>query len=72
MRTHIREKYGVMLSSGQGAGNLMRIAHMGPSARGMYPIVGLSALGRGLQDMGVSLDVGAGVNRALEVLSQSK
>lgn len=72
LRTHIREKYGVMLSSGQGAGNLMRIAHMGPSARGMYPVVGLSALGRGLQDMGVSLDVGAGVNRALEVLSQSK
>ena len=72
LRTHIRESYGVMLSSGQGAGNLMRIAHMGPSARGLYPIVGLSALGRGLQDMGVFLDVGAGIDRALEVLSENK
>lgn len=29
LRSHVCEKYGVMLSSGQGAGNLMRIAHMG-------------------------------------------
>lgn len=69
LRGHIREKYGVMLSSGQGAGNLMRIAHMGPTARGMYPIVGLSALGRGLADYGQRVDIGAGIARALELLS---
>lgn len=71
VRSHVRERYGVMLSSGQGAGNLMRLAHMGPSASGMYPIVGLSALGRGLQDLGMSLDVGAGVEAALEIISKN-
>ncbi|MGO1538849.1 MAG: pyridoxal-phosphate-dependent aminotransferase family protein [Leucobacter sp.] len=70
VRSHVRERYGVMLSSGQGAGNLMRLAHMGPSATGMYPIVGLSALGRSLQDLGLSVDVGAGVDAALSVISK--
>lgn len=68
LREHIRHKYGVMLSSGQGAGNLMRIAHMGPSAQGMFPIVGLAALGQGLADMGVGVDTGAGINAAMAVL----
>ncbi|TAM71056.1 MAG: alanine--glyoxylate aminotransferase family protein [Microbacteriaceae bacterium] len=72
LRTHIRSRYGVMLSSGQGAGNLMRIAHMGPTAQGMYPIVGLSALGRGLADFKQPVDIGAGVAAALEVLSSQK
>jgi pyridoxamine--pyruvate transaminase len=71
VRAHVRERYGVMLSSGQGAGNLMRLAHMGPTASGMYPIVGLSALGRGLKDLGMAVDVGAGVDAALAVLSDS-
>lgn len=69
LREHIRNKYGVMLSSGQGAGNLMRVAHMGPSAQGMYPIVGLAALGQGLADMGVGVDTGAGIDVAMAVLS---
>lgn len=69
VRTHVRDRYGVMISSGQGAGNLVRIAHMGPTASGMYPIVGLAALGRGLTDLGVRVDVGAGVEAALEVLA---
>lgn len=69
VRAHVRERYGVMLSSGQGAGNLMRLAHMGPSASGMYPVVGLAALGRGLRDLGMRIDVGAGLDAALEVVS---
>ena len=70
LRTHIRRKYGVMLSSGQGAGNLLRIAHMGPSASGMYPIVGLAALGRGLIDMGISgINLGAGIDAAMKTLA---
>lgn len=72
LRTHIRDKYGVMLSSGQGAGNLMRIAHMGPSAQGMYPIIGLSALGQGLADMGVKVSTGAGIEAAMTVLAQQE
>ena len=72
VRTHVRERYGVMLSSGQGAGNLVRIAHMGPTASGMYPIVGLSALGRGLLDLGVKVDVGAGIEAALQVLASEQ
>lgn len=72
VRTHVREKYGVMLSSGQGAGNLMRLAHMGPTASGMYPIVGLAALGRGLKDLGMDVNVGAGIDAALEVLAAAE
>jgi Serine-pyruvate aminotransferase/archaeal aspartate aminotransferase len=72
LRDHIRERYGVMLSSGQGAGNLIRIAHMGPTASGLYPVVGLSALGRALLDLGQPIDVGAGVAAALEVLSSQR
>jgi pyridoxamine---pyruvate transaminase len=72
LRTHIRDTYGVMLSSGQGAGNLMRIAHMGPSAQGMYPVIGLSALGRGLSDMGAKINIGAGVEAALALLSSGR
>ncbi len=70
VRDHCRERYGVMISGGQGAGNLVRIGHMGPTARSLYPVVGLAALGRTLVDLGVSVDVGAGVEAALEVLSQ--
>jgi pyridoxamine--pyruvate transaminase len=69
VRTYVREHYGVMLSSGQGAGNLIRIAHMGPTAHGLHPIVGLAALGRSLVDLGVPVKVGAGIEAALAVLS---
>jgi pyridoxamine--pyruvate transaminase len=43
---------------------------MGPTARSMYPIAGLSALGRTLADLGASVSVGAGVEAALEVLAE--
>jgi pyridoxamine--pyruvate transaminase len=69
VRDHCRERYGVMISAGQGAGNLVRIGHMGPTARSLYPVVGLAAVGRTLADLGVALDVGAGVEAALDVLA---
>ncbi|WP_298227668.1 alanine--glyoxylate aminotransferase family protein [Gryllotalpicola sp.] len=72
LRSYVRERYGVMLSSGQGAGNIIRIAHMGPTASGLYPIVGLSALGRALLDLGQKVDVGAGIDAALAVLSEQR
>ena len=42
-----------MISGGQGAGNLVRIGHMGPTARSLYPVVGLLAVGRTFADLGV-------------------
>ncbi len=69
VRDHARERYGVMLSHGQGAGNLVRLSHMGPTAGGMYSIVGLAALGRSLADLGMAVDIGAGIEAALAVLS---
>lgn len=69
VRDYTRERYGVMLSGGQGAGNLVRIGHMGPTARSFYPAVGLMALGRALADLGISVRIGDGVDAALEVLA---
>jgi pyridoxamine---pyruvate transaminase len=69
VRDHCRERYGVMISGGQGAGNLVRIGHMGPTARSLYPVVGLAAVGRTLADLGASVDIGAGIDAALEVLA---
>jgi pyridoxamine--pyruvate transaminase len=71
VRAHCRERYGVMLSAGQGAGNLVRIGNMATSARGLYPVVGLAALGQTLLDLGARVDVGAGVEAALAEISQA-
>ncbi len=70
VRSHVRERYGVMISGGQGAGNLVRIGHMGPTARGLHPVVGVAALGRALTDLGVQTEIGAGVEAALKVLAR--
>jgi len=71
VRAHCRERYGVMISSGQGAGNLVRIGHMATSARGLYPAIGLAALGQALLDLGARVDVGAGVEAALAEIAQT-
>jgi len=70
VRGHCRERYGVMISGGQGAGNLVRIGHMGPTASSMYPVAGLAAVGRTFADLGVPVKIGDGLDAALEVLSQ--
>ena len=72
VRSHVREHYGVMLSGGQGAGNLVRIGHMGPSASGLNPVVGLIALGRSLADLGAAVRIGAGVEAALALLASPR
>jgi pyridoxamine--pyruvate transaminase len=72
VRAHCRERYGVMISGGQGAGNLIRIGHMGPTARSLYPVVGLAAVGRTLIDLGAAVDLGAGIEAALAELSEAK
>ncbi len=70
VRDHVRERYGVMLSGGQGAGNLVRIGHMGPAANGLNPVVGLMALGRSVADLGAPVRVGDGVDAALAILAE--
>jgi pyridoxamine---pyruvate transaminase len=69
VRAHARTHYGVMISHGQGAGNLVRIGHMGPSANSMYPVAGLAALGRTLADLGADVRIGEGLEAALAVLA---
>ncbi len=71
VRAHCRERYGVMISGGQGAGNLVRIGHMGLSARSLYPVIGLAAVGRTLADLGAHVEIGAGVEAALAEVSQT-
>ncbi len=70
---HVRERYGVMLSGGYGelTERLFRLGHMGPGSRSLYPYVAVSALGRGLADLGVDVDVGAGAEAALRVLAET-
>lgn len=70
VRGHCRERYGVMISGGQGAGNLVRIGHMGPTASSLYPAVGLAAVGRTIADLGVPLKIGDGVEATLELLAE--
>jgi pyridoxamine--pyruvate transaminase len=71
VRDHVRERYSVQISSGQTAGNLVRIGHLGATARPMLMVAGLAALGQGLTDLGASVDVGAGVAAAMASLSAS-
>jgi pyridoxamine--pyruvate transaminase len=69
--SHVRGRYGVMLSGGYGElkEKLIRLGHMGPASRSLYPLVAVSALGRGLADLGVPVDIGAGAQAALDVLA---
>ncbi|HEX6461331.1 MAG TPA: alanine--glyoxylate aminotransferase family protein [Thermoleophilaceae bacterium] len=71
---HIRERYGVMLSGGYGElkEKLFRLGHMGPAARSLNPLVAVGALGRGLADLGADVNVGAGTEAVLAVLSEAR
>jgi pyridoxamine--pyruvate transaminase len=70
---HIRERYGVMLSGGYGelADRVFRIGHMGPAADSLNPAVAVSALGRGLKDLGAEVRIGAGVEATLEAIAEA-
>ena len=72
VRDHAVEHYGVMVSGGHGAGNLVRIGHMGAATRSMYPIAGLAAVGCSLRDLGANVDLGTGLDVALGVLSDAR
>jgi hypothetical protein len=45
---------------------------MGPTARSLYPLVGLAAVGRTLLDLGGSPRIGDGLEAALHALSQTE
>jgi pyridoxamine---pyruvate transaminase len=62
----------VMISDSEGAGNLVRIAHMGLTASAFHPVVGLAALGRSLADLGADVRIGDGLDAALAVLAESR
>ena len=70
LRAAARARYGVVFSSGRGEtlGKLIRIGHMGPTARPLYAVVALTALGGALRALGHPLDVAAGVAAALAVI----
>src|ERR1700674_3720401 len=70
LRAAARARYGVVFSSGRGEtqGKLVRIGHMGPTARPLYAVVAVTALGGALRALGHPLDVAAGVAAALAVI----
>lgn len=67
---HVRSRYGVVLGDSEGAGNIVRIGHMGVTARSFYPLVGLSAVGRGLLDLGVDVSLGDGLEAATMAIGE--
>jgi len=71
VRAHAIERYGVMLSGAHGAGNLIRLGHMGRITRSMYPVAGLAAMGKSLSDLGMKLDIGEGIEAALDVIASA-
>jgi pyridoxamine--pyruvate transaminase len=72
--SHVRERYGVQLSGGYGElkEKLIRLGHMGPASRSLYPLVAVSALGRGLADLGVSVDIGAAAQAVMDTLAEAQ
>jgi pyridoxamine--pyruvate transaminase len=74
LRATVRAHYGVVFSGGRGEtlGKLLRIGHMGPTAHPVYALVAVAALGGALASLGARIDVGAGVDAALEVINGSR
>jgi pyridoxamine--pyruvate transaminase len=70
LRAAVRERYGVVLSSGRGEtlGRLTRIGHMGPTAQPIYAVAAVAALGGALNALGHRCDAGAGVAAALAAI----
>ncbi|MBL8575684.1 MAG: alanine--glyoxylate aminotransferase family protein [Mesorhizobium sp.] len=74
LRTIIRDRYGVVVSSGRAEtlGKLIRIGHMGPTARPVYSLVSVAAVAGGLQALEVKgIDVGAGVSAVMKSIDST-
>lgn len=74
LRSAARSRYGVAFSSGRGEtlGKLVRIGHMGPTARPLYAVIALAALGGALNSLGRRTDVGAGIDAAMAVIDKAQ
>jgi pyridoxamine--pyruvate transaminase len=72
LRAAARARYGVVFSSGRGEtlGKLVRIGHMGPTARPIYAVVAVAALGGAVRALGHLVDVAGGVAAALAVIDE--
>jgi pyridoxamine--pyruvate transaminase len=72
LRQRMIEKFGVLISGSLFNtpiyGKLMRLGHMGRTCSPAYGVVALTALGHCLGEMGVAVDVGAGVDAFLAQL----
>lgn len=71
LRASIRERYGVVFSSGRGEtlGKLTRIGHMGPTARPTYSLISVAAIAGGLQAAGVKgINIGAGIAATMSII----
>ncbi len=66
-----REEFGVVFSGGFGAtaGKVLRVGHMGPVAEPIYATLALTAMGGALKKLGKKIEVGAGIEAALKVIS---
>jgi len=67
IRALARRQSGVMLSGGSGelAGKVLLVAHMGTSAVPTAPVLAVTALGRALRSLGKKADIGGAVEAAL-------
>lgn len=74
LRLEARRRYGVMFSSGRGdtLGKLVRVGHMGTTARPIYAVIAVTALVGTMTALGVkNLDLGAGVSAAMAVIDSA-
>jgi len=71
IRETMRSRYGVMIAGGYGdlAGKLFRLGHMGPAAHPTLVTAQVGMLERTLADLGVAVDLGAGVGAALDAFA---
>lgn len=67
LRSHMRSRYGVMISGGYGslAGKVFRLGHMGITAHPTTVVAQIGVLERSLVDLGHDIQLGAGVGAAL-------
>jgi pyridoxamine---pyruvate transaminase len=74
LRAAMRARYGVAVSSGRGetVGKLVRIGHMGPTARPLYAVVAVAALGGAIASLGHPADIGAGAAAAMKVIDAAQ
>jgi len=72
LRRRMVDRFGVMISGSLFNtpiyGKLVRIGHMGGTCSPPYALLALTAMGHSLREMGIEVDIGAGVEAALAAL----